>query len=410
MDRSTLLRRNALFALFFLPGLGIASWVTRTPDVRDLLGASTAEMGLVLFGLSVGSMIGVLSSGVLVARFGARPVVAVGTLSVALSLVVIGGGAAMSQSLVVAAGLCLFGLGMGGGEIALNIEGADVERLLGRPIMPLLHGFFSLGTVAGATAGIVFTAVDFSVVLHLLAGGVVTLVVLAATVRHLPAGVGKQIRAPRAGAEPAAAPRAAVWKDRPLLLIGAIVLAMAFAEGAANDWLPLVMVDGHGFDAALGSAVFAVFAASMTVGRFAGGYFLRRYGRVTVMRASAVAGGLGLAAVIFADHQVLAAAAVVLWGLGASLGFPVALSAAGDSDENAAARVSLVATVGYVAFLVGPPLLGLLGEHYGLRNALIAVLVCVAAAALLAPAVGTRTTAAAGVTSPTDRSAGPARR
>lgn len=396
MDRSARLRRNALFVLFFLPGLGIASWVTRTPDVRDLLGASTAEMGLVLFGLSVGSMIGVLSSGALVARYGARPVVAVGTLLVALSLVVIGGGAAMSQSLVVAAGLGLFGLGMGGGEIALNIEGADIERLLGRPIMPLLHGFFSLGTVAGATAGIVFTAVDFSVVVHLLAGGVLTLVALAATLRHVPAGVGQRPRASRATGDAApAAPKAAVWKDSKLLLIGVIVLAMAFAEGAANDWLPLVMVDGHGFDAALGSAVFAVFAASMTVGRFAGGWFLRRYGRVAVMRASAVAGGLGLAAVIFADSQVLAAAAVVLWGLGASLGFPVALSAAGDSEENAAARVSLVATVGYVAFLVGPPLLGLLGEHYGLRNALIAVLVCVAAASLLAPAVGTRTPATA---------------
>lgn len=389
MHRTATLRRNALFALFFLPGLGIASWVTRTPDVRDQLGASTGEMGLVLFGLSVGSMIGILCSGALVARHGARPVLAAGTLAAALSLLIIGAGAAMSQGLVAALGLGLFGLGMGGGEIALNVEGAAVERLLNRPVMPLLHGFFSLGTVAGAVVGIYLTAVEFPVMIHLLVVGVITLVALMATVRYIPPGVGRRPRESRAHRR-SGRPGPPVWKDAQLLLIGGIVLAMALAEGAANDWLPLVMVDGHGFDAALGSTVFAVFAASMTVGRFAGSHFLRRHGRVAVMRASAVSGGLGLAAVIFADNQFLAAAAVVLWGLGASLGFPVALSAAGDSDEDAAARVSLVATAGYIAFLVGPPVLGLLGEHFGLRNALICVLVCVAGAAFLAPAVAPR--------------------
>ncbi|GGY85933.1 MFS transporter [Streptomyces nitrosporeus] len=388
MNRTATLRRNALFALFLLPGLGMSSWVTRTPDVRDMLGASTAEMGLVLFGLSVGSMAGVLSSGLLVARYGARPVVTAGTFGVALGLLLIACGAAMSQSVVVASGLCLFGLGMGGGEIALNVEGADIERLLGRPIMPLLHGFFSLGTVVGAVVGLVLTAIGFSVVIHLLAAGAVTLLVLAAAVRYVPAGVGKQERTARAGGTGGRKP--AVWKDVRLLLIGGVVLAMAFAEGAANDWLPLVMVDGHGFDPALGSGIFAVFAASMTLGRFTGGYFLQRFGRVAVMRAGAAAGGLGLALVIFADNRFLAGAAVVLWGLGASLGFPVALSAAGDSGENSAARVSLVATAGYVAFLVGPPLLGVLGEYFGLRNALIPVLACVAAALLLAPSVAPR--------------------
>src|SRR4029453_17614638 len=80
MDHATARRRLALFALFFLPGLGISSWVTRTPDIRDLLGVSTADMGLILFGLSAGSMIGILGSGALVTRLGTRPVVTVGLL------------------------------------------------------------------------------------------------------------------------------------------------------------------------------------------------------------------------------------------------------------------------------------------------------------------------------------------
>lgn len=109
------------------------------------------------------------------------------------------------------------------------------------------------------------------------------------------------------------------------------------------------------------------------------------------MRASAVSGAIGLSLVIFSDNAVVAAAAVLFWGLGASLGFPVALSAAGDSGPDETARVSLVATIGYIAFLVGPPLLGFLGDHYGLRPAMVVVLAFVATAVLAAPAAGDRT-------------------
>jgi len=382
-----LARRNALFALFLLPGVTIASWVTRTPDVRDLVGASTAQMGLILFGLSVGSMVGILSSGPAVARWGTRPVIVVGTTAVAAGAAVIGVGAAAGSGAVVALGLGLFGFGMGGGEVALNVEGAEVERLLGRSTMPAMHGFFSLGTVIGALGGMVLTAVAFPVVVHLAVVAVLVGIVLAVVVRKVPAGVGRRAAVVDAADVPRSRP--AVWKDTRLLLVGCIILALAMAEGTANDWLPLVMVDGHGFDPALGSAVYAVFAAAMTLGRFVGGRFVDRYGRPAVLCASAVVGAAGLALVVFVDHQVVAASAAVLWGLGASLGFPVALSAAGDSGEDPAARVAFAATVGYVAFLVGPPTLGFLGEHFGLRQALLVVLVLVVAAAFAAPAART---------------------
>ncbi|MFD3583144.1 MFS transporter [Streptomyces sp. NPDC058683] len=376
-------RRTAVFVLFFVPGLTISSWVTRTPDVRDMLGASTAQMGLILFGLSVGSMAGILCSGALVARWGARLVVLAGTSAIAAGAALIGIGAAADADLGVALGLGLFGLGMGGGEVALNVEGAEVERLLGRSTMPAMHGFFSLGTVVGAVAGMCLTAVGFPVLVHLVTVAGVVLAALALVIRSVPSEVGRRTAAERR--EPGTA-RAAVWKDPTLLLIGCVILALAMAEGTANDWLPLVMVDGHGFDAALGSAVYAVFAAAMTVGRFAGGRFVDRFGRAAALCGSALVGAAGLALVIFVDNQAVAAAAAVLWGLGASLGFPVALSAAGDSGADSAARVALAATVGYVAFLVGPPSLGYLGEHFGLRHALILVLALVVAAVFATPA------------------------
>ncbi|WP_051172014.1 MFS transporter [Microbacterium indicum] len=387
MPPSLRAHRNALFTLFLLPGIGSASWVTRTPDVRDEVGASTAEMGLILFGLSIGSTIGILLSGALVQRFGTRTVITAGALANAIGVAGVAAGSLTSQGVIVAIGLGFFGLGMGGGEVAMNVDGAEVERRYGRAILPMLHGFFSLGTLIGAVVGMVLTAISFPVWIHLVAVAAIMVAALLTAVRYVPGGFGKG----EGAAADVDAVRRPVWKDPNLLLIGGIILALAMAEGTANDWLPLLMVDGHGFDAAWGSATYAIFAASMTLGRFLGGGFVDRFGRAAVLAGSSVLGAAGLAVVAFVDNQAFAVAAVVLWGIGTSLGFPVAISAAGDSGPNPAARVSLAATLGYVAFLVGPPTLGFLGEHYGLRNAIIVVLCLVVVAIFLSPGARQRT-------------------
>ncbi|MFE7657159.1 MFS transporter [Streptomyces bottropensis] len=390
-------RRQALFLVFLLAGISMSSWVTRTPAIRDRLDVSTAQMGLVLFGLSLGAMLGISCSGRLTSRYGTRPVIVWGTwLLLAGMVTVCFGGFAASVPLVTT-GLCAFGAGMGVGDVAVNVDGADVERISGRTTLPPLHGFFSLGTVCGAGAGMAATAAGVPVHWHLAAVVALSAALLLHAVRAIPAGTGRTAPAePRDDGRAARHP--AVWKDGRLLLIGAIVLAMALAEGSANDWLPLLMVDGHGMDPTAGSLVYAGFAAAMTVGRFTGTHVLDRYGRVTVVRASAASGALGLLLVAVSDNPAVAGAAVLFWGLGASLGFPLALSAAGESGPDETARVSLVAVIGYVAFLVGPPGLGFLGEHIGLRPAMLVVLACVACAAFLAPAVDTtrRSTAAGG--------------
>ncbi|UBU17937.1 MFS transporter [Nonomuraea gerenzanensis] len=385
MDLATRRRRQALFLFFLLPGIAMSSWVTRTPDLRDGLEATTGQMGWILFGLSLGSMLGILSSGRLTSRYGTRPVIGLGTALIVASLAVISAGSLLSSVPLVVAGLCGFGAGMGAGDVAVNVDGADVERITGRTTLPALHGCFSLGTVIGACAGIAATAAGFPVHGHLAAVTLLCAAILLYAIRSVPAGTGLgTAEHPGPGS-----PRPALWRDTRLLLIGAIVLAMALAEGAANDWLPLLMVDGHGLDATSGSLVYTGFAAAMTAGRFCGTFFLDRFGRTAVMRASAASGALGLLLVIFSGNAVLAGAAVLFWGLGASLGFPVALSAAGETGPEQTARVSLVATIGYVAFLVGPPGLGFLGDHWGLRPAMLVVLACVAAAFVLAPAVDT---------------------
>ncbi|SEK72651.1 Fucose permease [Kosakonia sacchari] len=373
----------ALFTFFFLPGLLMASWATRTPAIRDILSVSTAEMGGVLFGLSIGSMSGILSSAWLVKRFGARKVIRASMSFSVLGMMILSLALWVASPLLFALGLAVFGGSLGAGEVALNIEGAVVEREMNKTVLPMMHGFYSFGTLVGAGIGMTLTALGLTANVHILLAALVAIVPIILAIAAIPDGTGKN------SAEENAQGKKGMpfWRDSQLLLIGVVVLAMAFAEGSANDWLPLLMVDGHGFSPTSGSLIYAGFTLGMTVGRFTGGWFIDRYSRVTVVRASALMGALGIGLIIFVDSAWVAGVSVILWGLGASLGFPLTISAASDTGPDAPTRVSVVATTGYLAFLVGPPLLGFLGEHYGLRSAMLVVLSLVLIAALVARAV-----------------------
>ncbi len=386
--------RNAVFLIFALSGVSLASWVARTPSIRDVLGASTFQMGLIVFGLAMGSIVGLTTSSALLARIGSAATIRISLLAVAAGLVITGVGASMASFAVVVVGLALFGLGGGTCDVSMNVEGAANERALNRTVMPLFHAMFSGGTILGAALGAAAEFAGMSIVAHLV---IVSVLVAAGGlfgVRYLqpdPAVAAAE----RAAAEEAAGSesgksawrsRLGIWRDRRTLLIGLIVLGMAFAEGSANDWLALAMVDGHGVENATGALVFGIFVTAMTVARVGGVWLLDRFGRVPVLRASAVLAAAGLVTVIFAPVTWLAVVGVVAWGFGSALGFPVGMSAAADDPVSAAARVSAVATIGYLAFLVGPPLIGFVGEHVGLLNALLMVLVLVAVAGIACPA------------------------
>lgn len=387
MIRSAHRWRLSLFAVMFSMGVGMASWVTRTPAIRDAVEVSTAQMGLLLLGLSVGSMTGVLSSARLVRRAGSRPIILLGGGFATVGVAGIGIAAAFGAAPGVFIGFMLFGLGCGVGEVALNVDGAEVEKRLRRSVLPALHGCFSLGSLIGAILGIVFTATGFPVVWHLTASALVMGALVLWTRGGLAFGVGRAdaITVPADGADVPPAKRT-VWLDPSLLLLGVVLLALALAEGSAGDWLPLIMVDGLGLSQTQGSVFFAAFAAVMTIGRFSGHAVIARLGKQGTLVASVITAAAGIALVALVDHPAVVVSGVALWGLGASLGFPVAISIAGDDPDRPAARVGAVATAGYLAFLVGPPALGFLGEHHGLRAAILVVvgLLVVAAAAGLA--------------------------
>ncbi|WP_336698147.1 MFS transporter [Curtobacterium sp. USHLN213] len=379
----------ALFATSTMTGFGIASWITRTPAIRDALGASIEAMGIVILGLSIGSMIGILGAGVLVRRLGTRPLIVLGGVLPVVGMLLVALSAPAQLAAGVWGGLFLIGFGSGVAEIGLNVEAAAVERRIGRPVVPLLHACFSLGTVLGGVAGIAVTAARTPVLTHLL-GATVVMAALAAfaavNLRPVPRA------APEASSAAAPAPRLRAVLTVQVLLIAVITLAMAFAEGAASDWLPLLMTTDHGAPEAVGSLVFTGFALAMFVGRTAGTPLVARFGRAPVVRVCAAVGTVGVLLVVVSPSPVLTAAAAGVWGLGIALGFPLAISAAGDHPTDGDRRVSVVATAGYIAFLAGPPALGFLGDHLGLQAAMLVPAGLLVVALLAAPATRNRTT------------------
>jgi MFS family permease len=171
------------------------------------------------------------------------------------------------------------------------------------------------------------------------------------------------------------------------LIIGVFVLAFAFTEGAGNDWIGVAVIDGYHARAVLGTLAFAVFLAGMTGARWFGPSLLDRYGRVVTVRGLAGVAVFGLLLFVFGHILALAFPGVLLWGMGASLGFPSGMSAAADEPTAAAGRVSVVASIGYLAFLGGPPFVGFLGNQYTVLHALTAVVVVLVVSLLLADAL-----------------------
>lgn len=369
--------RNAVGLTFFLNGLVFASWVSRIPEVRSSFGLSNGQLGLVLLAIALGSVLALPTTGAAINALGTVRIVRLGATAATLGMVAAALGLGQVLPLTVA-GLFVYGLGIGVWDVAMNVEGAEVERGLRRTIMPRFHAGFSGGTVVGALLGALLIELDVPAVVHLVG---VVLVAIVVVWRSSPAFLPVVERH-----EETASSAARAWLEPRTLLIGVMVLALAMTEGTANDWLAVALVDGHDVSHAVGVAGFAVFVLAMTAGRFAGTGLIDRFGRVAVLWGTMALAGAGVLLIVLADQPALVVVGIVLWGVGASLGFPVGMSAAADDPVRAASRVSVVSTIGYAAFLAGPPLLGFVGDEVGTLQALLVVAVLLMPAALVVPA------------------------
>ena len=220
----------------------------------------------------------------MLARFGARTETPAAILVFAAGVALIGVGTDVLHSYAfVVGGLALFGLGNGAVDVMMNVEGAAIEKQVGKTILPLFHAFFSFGTVIGAGVGALAVAMGLNVLVHTSVMAVVIAIIAFVTHAMVPA---REITMDPVDPTDKTPWRErlhtslSAWREPRTYALGVIMLGMAFAEGGANDWLALGMVEGHGTTQAVGALGLAVFSVSMTLVRMIGGPLVDRFGRV----------------------------------------------------------------------------------------------------------------------------------
>jgi MFS family permease len=309
---------RAVIVTFAASGFAFASWASRLPAVRDGLGYSEGQMGLLLLTAAIGSVLAIPLSGLVVERLGTRrTVVLAATVQVTGAIVAVTG-VTLGEQVAVRVGLLLFGMGAGVWDAGMNVEGAAVEQKLRRAVMPHFHAAFSFGTVVGAGIGALAARLAIPIEWHVSATVVLALgAVLVAVRSFLPdadrRNLGQSPPAPSAHAveDPQADPASALgtraaapapaepapsgtrgllaaWREPRTLAVGLVVLGAALTEGVANDWVSLAVVDGFDVPDELGALGLAVFLTAMTAGRLLGTRVTNLDGsRLTFTRATA---------------------------------------------------------------------------------------------------------------------------
>ena len=375
--------RAAVSAAFLIHSTVSGTWAPRLPAIKESLGLSDGELGTALVGLAIGLVVGTRVAGAPVDRFGSRPVMRVGFPLLAATLLLPG----LADSLVTLL-LSLFVLGLASGalDVAMNAQGIEVERHLGRPILSGLHGLWSVGLGIGAGLAALAAAMGVDPLEHFAVVAAVLVVASLWFLRGLlPAH--DQLREESGGADPAD-----VRWTLALVLLGLIAFCSFVGEGSAADWSAVYMTQELGTSQALGAVAFAAFAVTMAVARFAVDPLRGRVGNVVLVRGGSLIAAAGLGFALLVHEPAAGIAGFALLGLGLAPVVPIAFSAAGDLDPRATGRlVGRVATLGYVGSVAGPIMIGWLAEATSLRTSLGLVVLLSLAIAVSARASATST-------------------
>ncbi|RIX30440.1 MFS transporter [Amnibacterium setariae] len=372
--------RNAIIAGFATGGITVSAWGTRLPALTEELQASTGVIGTVLAFITIGSIGGLLAATPIAARLGTRNGVPLALLVIAAGMGLLSAGIGLRAIPLLAIAFAIVGFGIGLVDVLLNVEGSAVERAAARTLMPLMHAAWSVGVAVGSGIGAACAALGVTPSQQF--GGEAVLIAVVAVVvrRHLPAHAAEDLPADQRRAGAAIRGWLRGWLDVRLLLIGIVLLGVELGEGSANTWLTLGVQREHGQTAAIAALFFTAFAIGEAAARVLAGPVVDRIGRVPTMRITTAIGVVGLVLFILGGTWWLVLLGVLLWAVGVSMGFPLGMSAAAESGPNPAARVSVVASIGYFASLAGPPAIGWIAERTGLLGAFWLIVALMAAA------------------------------
>ncbi len=341
--------RFAVAVIFTVMGCVVGSWAPHIALIAERLTLGPGVLGAVLLAAAVGALVGMPVTGKLISRFGSAPVTRMAAAVMCLSLPL----PVLAPNVeLLSASLFIFGMSIGITDVAMNAHAVAVEARLARPIMSSLHGMFSVGGLLGAGVTSMALAVMSASSHALLAGGLLVATVAIGGRRLLPAAVD-------AGATGATF----VLPRRVHLALGILACLALLTEGAVLDWSAVYLHDRLGAGASQAGWGFAAFSAAMAIGRFVGDKLRRRFGAAKLVRVNGIVTAFGLLLALLVTSPTLAVIGFALAGLGLANVVPVLFGAAGRLPGQApGASIAAVATLGYLGFIVGPPLIGLVTE------------------------------------------------
>ncbi|XAH25059.1 MFS transporter [Xylophilus sp. GW821-FHT01B05] len=352
--------RHATRVQFFCSGFLFATWGVHIPSVRAQYGANEAELGLAMLAAGVGALIGLTQAGRLTGRYGPARVTQIGGPIMALGIALL---LALPSYAALLALLVVFGFFNSVFDVAINAEASELERLGGRPLMSGMHGMFSAGGMAGATVGgllLAWPQRHLALVAVLMAAAA-----LLAARRMLPAPPPGQAGEGSGGFK---LPRGM------LLVLGLLAGIGLIAEGAMYDWSVLYLQQELGSPQHQAAFAYASFSAAMALTRFGGDWVRARVAPAVLLRGSALLAAAAMLLVLLTSNPWVALAGFALVGVGFANVVPILFSAAarlpGTSPAHAIAAVS---SLGYLGFMAGPPVIGLLAQGSSLTAALYLV-------------------------------------
>jgi MFS family permease len=378
MTAATIPRARAAIALIFLMhGFITGAWVPHIPLAQQRLDLDLASFGLALLALAAGAVAAMPVSAMLANRYGSARVTFITGLLYGLALVL---PASAPEPVTFVAGLALFGSAMGAMDVAMNAQGLAIEKAMGRPLMSLFHGMYSVGAMSGAGASALILA-SLPAAAHLaLSVLLVVSLILIAGPRLLPADADRGLEGEQFFALP----------SRATIGLGALCFMAPMSEGAVLDWSAIQLKQAFDLPAHRSVLGYALFAGGMALARFAGDHLRSRFGSVSVVRVSALSLTIAMIVALTAPHPVISILAYGIAGTGIGNLAPILFGGGGRLEPSAPGRgIAAVVALGYAGFVAGPPFIGFLGEAIGLSAALgvvVAGAVIIALSARLAAA------------------------
>ena len=357
--------QRLVMLVFFLQPIAFGAWLPRIPDIQSALGLGSAELALALLGMPIGILLTLPFAGRFVARIGARATILYG-FPVFLAVVWL---PTWSWNLTVLfLFLAVVGIALATIELGLNVMADTVEKETGSLIMSTCHGFWSLGIMFGNLIGAGLAGLHLAPHTAVILVAAIVLPLALAASRGLPDLKG-------AAPDPKA-------KTMPLQLPGLALLAICLftfgvtmTEGAVADWSAVFLRDVFGSGSVQAGIGYSVFALMVAAGRFFGDGLKARFGAVALARACGFANVVGLVLLFVSPNAVMAFLGFAAMGLGVSVGFPLAVTAAASlTDRPSASSVAILSFIALLGFLVGPPLIGFVAELGGMRLGLAMLL------------------------------------